>query len=192
MAFLFMFFAFVFVFIKFVCTTSITSVYRCVFQFVCFLIHATLHFSKQNLHSHFQLTVFSLSRFSLCLVAATFAYWSLLTAPSNGVLRHFMTALLSLLTSVTWFPFLWARNRSHLWEQLLLSGKSLGEQLFSSSLLGKVKALKLPKIDTMIEERLSSFTWRELKVRKWKYANIFCEKIPSSNRFSLSIIVYKI
>lgn len=41
------FLLFVFVFIKFMCTTSITSVYRCVFQFVCFLIHATLHFPNK-------------------------------------------------------------------------------------------------------------------------------------------------
>lgn len=164
MAFLFMFFAFfVFVFIKFVCTTSITSVYRCVFQFVCFLIHATLHFSKQNLHSHFQLTVFSLSRFSLCLVAATFAYWSLLTAPSNGVLRHFMTALLSLLTSLTWFPFLWARNRSHLWEQL---GSHLVSSCFPAPCWGKSKLWSYRKLTLWLKRDCQA-----LLEGNWKYQN---------------------
>lgn len=142
MAFLFIYVFLLFVFIKFVCTTSITSVYHCVFQFVCFLIHATLHFSKPNLHSHFQLTVFCLSRFFLMPRCCHICILKPFDSPvQRGLASHYdcfsLSLSLSLDVSDLVSIFMSTKSKS-LGEQLLLSGKSLGEQLFSSSLLGKI------------------------------------------------------
>lgn len=99
---------------------------RCVcrvFQFVYFLIHATLQFLQTkfafafSVHSFLSIAIFHMPHLHIE------AFWQ--PRPTGSCVTLWL--LFSLLTSLTRFPFLWARNRSHLGSSCFL-----GSHLVSS------------------------------------------------------------